>query len=101
MAFAVPVLRDRMRHRWLWLLLLLIVFPVLAGVLLWGGVSGLPYVDTTLWGGLMLDVIVSFVTVAGSLPLGHPAGVRPALAIAGGATSCRSATSSCGAACRC
>src|SRR5262249_3171273 len=39
-------------------------------VLLWGGVLGLDYIDTTLWGGLMLDVIVSFVTVAGSLPLG-------------------------------
>ena len=59
-----------MRHRWLWVLLLLIVFPVLAAVLLWGGVLGLAYVDTSLWGGLMLDVIASFVTVAASLPLG-------------------------------
>jgi general L-amino acid transport system permease protein len=33
-------------------------------------VLGLGYVDTSLWGGLMLDVIASFVTVAGSLPLG-------------------------------
>jgi general L-amino acid transport system permease protein len=51
-------------------LLLLTVFPALAGVLLVGGVPGLPYVDTSQWGGLMLDVIVSFVTVAGALPLG-------------------------------
>ena len=69
-AFATPVLRDGVRLRWLWLLLLLTVFPVLAGVLLWGGVAGLAFVDTSKWGGLMLDVIVSFVTVAGSLPLG-------------------------------
>ena len=69
-AFCTPVLRDGMRHRWIYLLLLLIVFPVLAGVLLTGGVFGLSYVDTSLWGGLMLDFIVSFVTVAGSLPLG-------------------------------
>jgi general L-amino acid transport system permease protein len=69
-AFAVPVLRDGTRHRWLFVLLLLILFPALSAVLLWGGVLGLDYVDTTLWGGLMLDVIVSFVTVAGSLPLG-------------------------------
>jgi general L-amino acid transport system permease protein len=69
-AFCIPVLRDGVRHRWLWVLLLLIVFPTLAALLLWGGVFGLPYVDTSLWGGLMLDVIVSFVTVAGSLPLG-------------------------------
>ena len=39
-------------------------------MLLWGGVLGLAYVDTSLWGGLMLDVIASFVTVAASLPLG-------------------------------
>jgi len=39
-------------------------------VLLWGGIFGLGYVDTTLWGGLMLDFIIAFVTVAGSLPLG-------------------------------
>jgi general L-amino acid transport system permease protein len=69
-AFAAPVLRDSVRHRWLYVLLLLIVFPLIASVLLWGGVFGLAYVDTSLWGGLMLGVIVSFVTVAGSLPLG-------------------------------
>ncbi len=69
-AFCVPVLREQVRHRWLWLLLLLTLFPALASVLLWGGVFGLDYVDTTLWGGLMLDIIISFVAVAGSLPLG-------------------------------
>ena len=69
-AFSFPVLRDQVRHRWLWVLLLLMLFPALASVLLWGGLFGLDYVDTTLWGGLMLDVIIAFVTVAGSLPLG-------------------------------
>ncbi len=69
-ALAIPVLRQTMPHRWVWLLLLLTVFPVVAGVLLVGGVFGLAYVDTNLWAGLMLNVIISFVTVAGSLPLG-------------------------------
>src|SRR5581483_7062489 len=50
--------------------LLLIVFPIIAAVLLTGGVFGLPFVDTSLWGGLMLDVIVAFVVVGGSLPIG-------------------------------
>jgi len=68
--FATPVLRDHVRHRWLWVLLLLTVFPALAAILLAGGVLGLPYVDTNLWGGLMLNVVISFVTVAGSLPIG-------------------------------
>jgi len=63
-------MRDRVRHRGLFVLLLLALFPVLAGVLLVGGIAGLPYVDTSLWGGLMLCVIISFVTVAGALPLG-------------------------------
>ncbi len=69
-AFCVPVLRDATRHRWVWVLALLVLFPALAAVLLWGGVPGLTYVDTEQWGGLMLDVIIAFVTVAGSLPLG-------------------------------
>jgi general L-amino acid transport system permease protein len=69
-AFSVPVMRDRTRHRGFWLLLLLTVFPVLAGILLVGDFPGMPYVDTNLWGGLMLDILIAFVTVAGSLPLG-------------------------------
>lgn len=67
---AAPVLREHTRHRGIWLLLLLTAAPALAGLLLVGGVLGLPYEDTGLWGGLMLDVVISFVTVAGSLPLG-------------------------------
>ena len=69
-AFSIPVLRDNTRRRGFWLLMLLTAFPVLAGVLLVGGLPGLPYVDTTQWGGLMLDVLIAFVVVAGSLPLG-------------------------------
>lgn len=68
--FSVPVLRENNRRRGFWLLMLLTVFPLLAGLLLVGGVPGLPYVDTTQWGGLMLDVLIAFVVVAGSLPLG-------------------------------
>ena len=69
-AFSVPVMRDHVRRRGPYLVLLLTVFPLLAGILLVGGLPGLPYVDTSDWGGLMLDVIISFVTVAGALPLG-------------------------------
>jgi general L-amino acid transport system permease protein len=68
--FAYPALRENSRRRALWVLLLLTVFPVLAGVLLVGGVVGLRFVDTNDWGGLMLDFIISFTTVVGSLPLG-------------------------------
>jgi general L-amino acid transport system permease protein len=69
-ATCIPALRDDTRHRFVYVLLLLTVAPALASVFLYGGMLGLPYVDTSLWGGLMLDVIITFVTVAGSLPLG-------------------------------
>jgi len=68
--FAWPVMREHVRRRGLWVVLLLTLFPLLAGVLLAGGVFGLPAVDSNLWGGLMLNVVISFVTVAGSFPLG-------------------------------
>jgi general L-amino acid transport system permease protein len=68
--FVTPVMREGTRRRGLYVLALLTIFPLLAGILLVGGVPGLPFVDTSLWGGLMLDVIISFVTVAGALPLG-------------------------------
>jgi general L-amino acid transport system permease protein len=65
-----PVMREQTRHRWVFLVLLLVAFPLVAGILLAGGIFGLRPVDTNAWGGLMLDVIVCFVTVSGSLPLG-------------------------------
>ncbi|HKM63700.1 MAG TPA: amino acid ABC transporter permease [Acidisphaera sp.] len=69
-ACAIPLFRRHTRHAGLSVILLLTAAPVLAGVLLAGGVPGLPAVDTSLWGGLLLDVVISYVVVAGSLPLG-------------------------------
>ncbi len=58
------------RRRGAFLLALLAGVPVVGGVLLAGGVFGLAPVETADWGGLMLNVILSFVTIAGALPLG-------------------------------
>jgi general L-amino acid transport system permease protein len=69
-AFCIPVLRERTHRRGRYAVALITVFPVIAGLLLAGGVAGLPSVDTNLWGGLMLDGVISFVAIAGSLPLG-------------------------------
>ena len=60
---------DRGR-RGAWLAVLLLGVPVVAGVLLAGGVAGLEPVPTADWGGLMLNVVLSFVAVALSIPLG-------------------------------
>jgi general L-amino acid transport system permease protein len=46
------------------------VLPVVAFFLLLGGVFGLTYVETPLWGGLMVTLILSFVGIAVSLPFG-------------------------------
>jgi len=52
------------------LLYVFILFPIVAGVLLYGGVFGLPLVETAVWGGLFLTLVVSYVGMALSLPFG-------------------------------
>lgn len=51
-------------------LYMLLVFPVLAFILLTGGIFGLPAVDTQLWGGLLITLVVACVGIAASFPLG-------------------------------
>ena len=58
------------RRRGWWLAALLLVVPSLGGFLLVGGTFGLVPVATGDWGGLMLNVALTFVAVAGALPLG-------------------------------
>ncbi len=67
-AFAVPVLRQG-RHRGRFLAALPLL-PALAGLLLVGGVPGLPAVDLDAWGGLMLNVVIAVLVTAAALPLG-------------------------------
>lgn len=47
-----------------------VVFPFIALVLLAGGPFGLTEVPTSSWGGLMLTLVISFVGIVASLPLG-------------------------------
>jgi general L-amino acid transport system permease protein len=58
------------RRRGWWLLALLVFMPVAGTILLVGGLFGLEPVATGDWGGLMLNVVLTFVGVVGSLPLG-------------------------------
>ncbi|MBM3490263.1 MAG: amino acid ABC transporter permease [Alphaproteobacteria bacterium] len=54
-----------------WVALFLILpYPVLAYILLLGGMFGLPPVETRLWGGLLLTLIIASVGISASLPLG-------------------------------
>ncbi|MBB3235173.1 amino acid ABC transporter permease [Phyllobacterium endophyticum] len=46
------------------------IFPIVAFFLLVGGWFGLSYVETPLWGGLLVTLVISFVGICVSLPLG-------------------------------
>ncbi len=48
----------------------LLVYPIVAYFLLYGGVLGLPVVETARWGGFMLTLVVAITGMIGSLPLG-------------------------------
>ncbi|MFP3921359.1 MAG: amino acid ABC transporter permease [Dichotomicrobium sp.] len=49
---------------------LFVILPVAIAGLLYGGVFGLPVVDTPRWGGLMLTLVIALSGIGGSLPLG-------------------------------
>ncbi|MBO3760141.1 amino acid ABC transporter permease [Ciceribacter sp. L1K22] len=68
-ALLVPLLIPKLPRKGLNALLLFVIFPFVAFWLLHGGL-GLERVETTLWGGLMVTLILSFVGIAVSLPLG-------------------------------
>ncbi|MFQ5533747.1 MAG: amino acid ABC transporter permease [Sphingomonadales bacterium] len=63
---AIPAMRRRGRF----VLILFLGFPIVAGVLLAGGWFGLEPVPTSLWGGLMLTLVIAVTGIFGSLPLG-------------------------------
>ncbi len=67
---AVAAAREGFRWRGLAAAALVLPYPLVAGVLLVGGVAGLPRVETNSWGGLTLNFVLAYVAVVGSLPLG-------------------------------
>ncbi len=65
----VPMLIPKMPRKGLNALLLFVALPLLSFWLLYGG-FGLEVVETSLWGGLMVTLVLSFVGIAVSLPFG-------------------------------
>ncbi|WP_377299395.1 amino acid ABC transporter permease [Rhizobium sp. SGZ-381] len=65
----IPMLIPKVPFKGWNALALFIVLPVVSFFLLIGG-FGLPHVETQLWGGLMITLILSFFGIAVSLPLG-------------------------------
>ncbi|MBP1886948.1 amino acid ABC transporter permease [Sinorhizobium mexicanum] len=68
--FLVPMLMPKVPYKGLNAVLLLVALPIIATILLPGGWFGLTYVETPLWGGLLVTLVLSFVGIAVSLPLG-------------------------------
>ncbi len=60
----VPLMFSRMPMKGWWALGTIVLYPAISLLLLVGGVAGLPFVETRLWGGLMLT---TFMTVFGGL----------------------------------
>lgn len=54
---------------WIWLIFVNI-YPFFAAALLYGNVFGLPLVETHLWGGLLITLIIAIVGIVVSLPIG-------------------------------
>ena len=67
---AAPLFISAFRHKLRYGLAFLVAYPLLAYWLLHGGFLGLTSVPTSLWGGLMLTLVIAAVGIAGALPLG-------------------------------
>ncbi len=67
--FGVGALFSQRRRGW-WLLGLMVLVPIADAILLIGGIFGLRAIPTNDWGGLMLNVVISFVALGGSIPIG-------------------------------
>ena len=64
------VLFGRGRQRAWGVLLFLVPYPVVAFLLLHGGIPGLAIVETNQWGGMMLTLVIAITGITASLPLG-------------------------------
>jgi len=69
-ALLIPLLIPRVPYKTLNAVLFFGVFPIVAFVLLVGGVFGLEHVETRVWGGLLVTLVVAVTGIVASLPLG-------------------------------
>lgn len=69
-ALLVPLAIPSVPFKRLNAVLFLLVYPVVSVILLSGGVFGLPFVRTGLWGGFLVTIVVAITGIVASLPLG-------------------------------
>ncbi len=70
LALLIPLLTPKVPYKRLNAILFFGVFPFVAFWLLLGGFLGLLFVETPLWGGLMVTLVLSYVGIVVSLPVG-------------------------------
>ena len=66
----VPLFLPQIKQKLLYAAAALVVVPPIAERILSGGWGGLGLVETNLWGGLFLTLLISIVGIAASLPIG-------------------------------
>jgi general L-amino acid transport system permease protein len=64
------LLVDRVPGKKWTAIFLFLIYPFIGFGLFYGGIFGLPVVETRLWGGLMLTLIIATVSITVSVPLG-------------------------------
>ena len=68
--WAIPLFLPGVRHKIAVAASLLFIYPIVAFYLFYGGPFGLRVVETPLWGGLFLTLVIAGVGITASLPLG-------------------------------
>ncbi len=68
-AAMAALLIERIPGKRYWAVFLFLIYPVVGFILLYGGL-GLPVVETSRWGGLMLTLVLSTTGIVASLPIG-------------------------------
>ena len=69
-AAMIPLFVPSFKYKGLVAVFLLVVYPVIAFFLFVGDSFGLALVETPLWGGLFLTLVISIVGIVASLPIG-------------------------------
>lgn len=66
----VSLLKWKIKYSSRFIVVALIAYPIIAYVLFYGGMAGLPVVETSEWGGLFLTLVVAISGIVGAFPLG-------------------------------
>ena len=69
-AAAIPLFLPRFPWKHWVAVFLLVGYPIIAYVLFVGDTLGLEWIETTLWGGLFLTLVIAIVGIVASLPIG-------------------------------